>query len=155
MSSLELRKLIEEYLKKAKMLQVATATGSQPWACTVYFAFDEKLNLYWISKPTRRHSEEIRKNKKVAGTIVLPHNPGDEVRGIQFQGIGKELTNKTEATEGMIYYAKRYQMKLDRVNKILDGSDGHLCYKIIPTLYVLFDEVNFPDNPRQEYPVTI
>ncbi|MBI3443059.1 pyridoxamine 5'-phosphate oxidase family protein [Candidatus Woesebacteria bacterium] len=150
---MKLRKLIEDYLKEVKMLQVATAKDNQPWACTVYFAFDEKLNLYWISKPSRRHSEEIRNNDKVAGVIVLSHAPGDKVRGIQFQGVAKELTNKNEAKPGMKYYAKRYGMKPERVNAILDGTDGHVCYKITPTLYVLFDEVNFPDNPRQEYKI--
>lgn len=149
--SVELRKLIEDYLKETKMLQVATSKDNQPWACTIYFAYDEKLNLYWISKPSRRHSEEIRNNDKVAGVIVLPHTPGEDVRGIQFQGFAKELTDKSEAKQGMKYYAKRYGMKPERVNAILDGIDGHVCYKINPSLYVLFDETNFPDDPRQEY----
>ncbi|TSC87849.1 MAG: Uncharacterized protein G01um10147_352 [Microgenomates group bacterium Gr01-1014_7] len=148
---MELRNLIEDYLKKAKMLQVATAKENQSWACTVYFAFDEKLNIYWISEPTRRHSEEIRNNDKVAGVIVLPHTPGDKVRGIQFQGTARELTDRDEAVAGMKYYTERFGMESKRVNTILDGTDGHVCYKITPSLYVLFDEANFPDNPRQEY----
>ena len=150
MSKNDLRKLIEEYLEKAKMLQVATSKKDQPWVCTVYFAFDEKLNIYWISKPSRRHSEEIKNNEKVAGVIVLPHTPGDKVRGIQLQGVAKELTKK-DAIEGMNYYAKRFGMKQERVNAILDGTDGHVCYKITPKLYVLFDEANFPTDPRKEY----
>ncbi len=148
---MELKKLIEDYLKKAKILQIATSKENQPWACTVYFAFDEQLNLYWISKSNRRHSEEIRNNNKVAGVIVLPHTPGDKVQGIQLQGIAKELTDKTEAAVGMKYYAKRFGMKPERVKAVLDGTDGHICYKISPSLCVLFDETNFPDNPRQEY----
>jgi uncharacterized protein YhbP (UPF0306 family) len=119
----------------------------------VYFAFDEKLNIYWISKPNRRHSEEIRNNDKVAGIIVLPHTPGDKVRGIQFQGVAKELATKAEASHGMKYYAERFDMKQKRVNAVLDGTDGHVCYKITPTLFVLFDEKNFPDNSRQEYKI--
>ncbi len=150
---MSLRKLIEDYLKEAKMMQVATAHDNQPWVCTVYFAFDDSLNLYWISKPSSRHSEEIRNNEKVAGAIVLPHVPGDKVRGIQFQGIAKELTKKVDAALGMKYYADRYGMKPERAKAILDGSDGHVCYKITPSLYVLFDEVNFPDNPRREYKI--
>jgi len=75
------------------------------------------------------------------------------VRGIQFQGIAKELTGKSEAKQGMKYYAERYGMKPERVNAILDCSDGHVCYKITPSLYVLFDETNFPDDSRQEYKI--
>jgi uncharacterized protein YhbP (UPF0306 family) len=148
-SAMELRTLIRDYLHQAKMMQVATSVNDQPWACTVYFAFDEDFNLYWISLPTRRHSKEIEQNNMVAGTIVFPHTPGDDVRGLQFQGVATYLSGD-EATQGMKYYAKRYGMDQERVGLILDGSDGHVCYKITPNLFVLFDEVNFPDDPRQE-----
>jgi len=53
----------------------------------------------------------------------------------------------------MKYYAERFGMKQDRVKAIFDSTDGHVCYKITPTIYVLFDEINFPDNPRQEYKI--
>lgn len=148
---MKLKQLITEYLKKAKMMQIATAVGNQPWACTVYFAYDEDLNLYWISKPSRRHSEEIRNNEKVAGTIVLPHTPGNKVRGIQFQGVGKELRNVDDVKIAIKYYGDRYKMPKDRIDEIINNTDGHVPYKIKPSLYVLFDEENFPDNPRQEF----
>ena len=150
---MDLGTLIHNYLKQAKLMQVATSKGNQPWACTVYFSFDDELNLYWISTPDRRHSEEIRNNEKVAGTIVLPHTPGDKVRGVQFQGVAEELNDKDEAKEAMKNYAERYSMNNERVNEILENrdGDGHLPYKISPTLYVLFDELNFPEDPRHEY----
>lgn len=152
MKNKNLRVLIEDYLKRATLMQVATAKNNQPWACSVYFAYDDKLNLYWISLPTWRHSQELRANKKVAGTIVLPHNPGDKVRGLQFQGVARELHQKNEVKYTLTYYAKRFHMSQKRVKAIIEGLvDGHLCYRIMPSLFVLFDEVNFPDEPRQEY----
>ena len=146
-----LKKLIEDYLKKAKLMQVATVKGSQPWACSVYFAFDKDFNFYWISLPSRRHSKEIRNNSKVAGTIVLPHTPGDKVRGIQFQGVAKELTNKDKVKKAMENYAKRFNMPKSRVEKVIADTDGHRCYVITPNLIVLIDEKNFPRNMIQEY----
>ncbi|MDQ3098231.1 MAG: pyridoxamine 5'-phosphate oxidase family protein [bacterium] len=148
---MELRTLIKNYLQEARIMQVTTSLDNQPWACTVYLAFDESLNLYWISTPSRRHSEEIRSNEKVAGTIVLPHTPGDKVRGLQFQGIAKELASPEESTKGMKFYGERMGMSGERIAKVVDGSDGHFCYRIKPTLFVLFDEVNFPEDSRQEY----
>ncbi len=142
---MDLKKLIHDYLKEAKLMQVATSKDNQPWACSVYFAFDENLYLYWISTPSRRHSEEIRNNAKVAGTIVLPHTPGDKVRGIQFQGTAKELTNKNDAEIAMKNYAERFGMKPERVSAVLDRVDPHIPYSITPDLYVLFDEKNFPE----------
>ncbi len=145
------RNLIIDYLQKATLMQVATSINDQPWACSVYFAYDNSLNLYWISKPTRRHSQEIRKNKKVAGTIVLPHTPGDKVRGLQFAGKAKELTNKKEIELAMRYYGQRFKMPAARIKTIVNNKDEHLCYIISPKLFVLFYEVNFQNDPRQEY----
>jgi len=73
------------------------------------------------------------------------------VRGIQFQGIAKELSNKKEITPAMEIYAKRYKTPEKRVEAIMNNTEGHVCYQIKPSLIVLFDERNFPDNPRQEY----
>ena len=91
-----LRKLIDQYLERATIMQVASSHDDQPWVCSVYFAHDNSLNLYWISLPTRRHSQEIEMNEKVAGTIVIPHTFGDDVRGLQFQGVARELKEKKE-----------------------------------------------------------
>lgn len=149
--STKVRGLIEDYLKEAKLMQIATSKENQPWACSVYFAYDTLLNLYWVSLPTRRHSQEIVDNSKVAGTIVLPHTPGDKVRGIQFQGVAKELVDKKQIKEAIAFYAKRFNMASKRVNAIINNKDGHVCYVIKPKTLVLFDEVNFPKTPRQEY----
>ncbi|MBI2414594.1 hypothetical protein HYV31_01965 [candidate division WWE3 bacterium] len=51
----------------------------------------------------------------------------------------------------MLLYAKRFAMPMLRVNKIIAHKDAHVCYKIKPELIVLFDEVNFPKEPRQEF----
>lgn len=151
MSDIKLRKLIEDYLETASLMQVTTAKNNQPWACTVYYAYDKHLNLYWISKPSDRHSLEIKANNKVAGAIVLPHKLGDDVRGLQFQGVASELTNLKEASIGLFLLAKRIGLNAKRIKSILDYKDGHMCYKITPTVIVLFDQLNYPDDPRQEY----
>ena len=147
---MDLKKLITEYLQQARLMQIATSKNNQPWACTVNFAFDENMNLYWISKPDTRHSQEISENEKIAGTIVLPHNPGDKPRGLQFQGVAHQAIGE-ELQKAMDVYAKRAEMTDERKQRIISGEDGHIPYIITPKLFVLFDTVNFPDNPRQEY----
>lgn len=146
-----LKQLIEDYLGQATLMQIATVRDNRPWACSVYFATDTNMNLYWLSKPDRRHSQELSANQNVAGTIVLPHTPGDKVRGIQFEGAAEELKETTELTRAMMIYAKRFGMPAERMNAIISHTDGHACYRVTPSLYVLFDEINFPDVSRQEY----
>lgn len=148
---MKLKNFILEYLEKSHLMQVATANNNQPWACTLHFAFDKDFNLFWISTPLTRHSQEIYGNEKVAGTIVASQLPGDKSRGIQFEGYAKRLTGPLEMKHAVDVYAKRMKMDPIRKQKILHGEENHVPYQITPTLIVLFDVENFPENPRQEY----
>jgi len=143
---MDVKKLISEYFESAQMLQIITTNGYQPWGATVYFAYDQDLNLYWISRPDRRHSSELSLNKKVAGVIAKYHTYGEKVRGIQIEGEAFELKNE-DASNAMEIYTKRYSVPRARALNL----SGHIVYKLKPTYIVLFDEVNFPENPRQEY----
>lgn len=145
---MDVRQLIQEYLSKAQMMHIATSHDNHPWAATTYFAADIDMNLYWMSKASRRHSQEISKNSKVARTIVLPHNYGEKVRGIQFEGEARELKGD-DLQAGRNIFSSRYWIVGDTAGLNSD-PDPLLCYQVKPNLIVLFDEVNFPDNPRQE-----
>jgi uncharacterized protein YhbP (UPF0306 family) len=147
---MNLRRLIEDYLQNAILLQVATCENNQPWACTVHFAFDSDLNLYWMSLPTRRHSLEIQHNNKVAGVVVQPHKISDKARGIQLEGVAEMITDQEELKKVFPHYGKRFN-RMDSLPRLLEGTNEHKLYRIKPTLYVLFDDVNFPSDPRQEY----
>ncbi|MDP2671305.1 MAG: pyridoxamine 5'-phosphate oxidase family protein [bacterium] len=147
---MDLRKLIEEYLKEAKLMQLATSVDGQPWACSVWFAADEDLNLYWFSSTTRRHSAEVVKNNKVAAAIVLPHTPADPARGLQLQGVAKLLTDQKDIDKAISVYADRIFTQ-EQILEFMNNPDRpHKFYRIKPTQFVLFDVVNFPENSRQE-----
>ncbi len=147
----KLRNLIEDYLKEAKLMQLATSVNDQPWACSVWFAADEDLNIFWVSSTTRRHSGEILKNKKVAATIVLPHTPADPPRGLQLQGVAEVIDNKAEIDKAISVYKDRI-FPVETIRDLMnDKEKPHKFYRIKPTQFVLFDAVNFGDNWRQEY----
>ena len=143
-------KLIKEYLEEASLLQIATSQKNQPWCCTVYFAYDENLNMYWISRPFRRHSVEILTNPHIAGVIVKEHIPGDKVRGIQFEGEARTIEKDKNFRDNFRYYLARYGVSEERIADIISGKDNHELYVVKPSRIVLFDELNFPDDPRQE-----
>lgn len=132
------------------MLHLATSHGSKPWVVTLYFAADINMNIYWLSRNNRRHSREISNNSHVAAAIVLPHNYGDKVRGLQVEGVASELKDQDAAAARNIYSSKFWIVE-DRAlnNRDSEGMQG--CYRLQPDKFVLYDEVNFPDNPIQEY----
>src|SRR3990172_7577213 len=157
---MDLKKLVKDYIKEANLMQLATVKDKKPWVATVWFAYDNDFNLYFVSRYNRRHSLEIAKNPHVAGAIVKPHKTlGDKTQGGQFEGKCQEVKGK-EVAKGNFLFAKRFPKVtkfilspkeiIEAKKEITKGKIPHLLYKITPRNIVLFDEVNFPDQSRQE-----
>ena len=62
---LNIRKLIIDYFKEAKLMSLATCDKDKPWVATVWSAFDDKLSLYFTSQNFRGHVAEIKSNPSV------------------------------------------------------------------------------------------
>lgn len=86
MTETELKKAILEYLEENRLMTVATSKGDTPWASTVFYAYDDKLNLYFMSDKETRKTVNILKNPKVAVTIDREQPAPGKVRGIQLEG---------------------------------------------------------------------
>ncbi|MBI2084610.1 MAG: pyridoxamine 5'-phosphate oxidase family protein [Candidatus Aenigmarchaeota archaeon] len=151
--SAEIKKLVADYLNKARLMQVATANGNRPWVATVWFAYDKDLNFYFISRKTRRHSLEIKDNPSVAGAIVTHHRTlGDKVRGLQFEGKASEVS-LINLPKAFSVFTKRFPKTknyLKSVGDIAKNMTEQRLYKVKPSKIILFDEVKFPNNPKQE-----
>lgn len=148
---MDIKDEVKTYLASTQLMQIATSSNEQPWTATVYFAYDTNLNIYWLSRSDRRHSRDIEKNPKVSGSISKLHTYGEKVRGVQFEGVAEKLMGD-DASQCLEIYYNRYNKARERVKNILVGAVGEtiVIYKVKPTKFVLFDEVNFPENPRQE-----
>lgn len=146
---MELKKVIEKDIREARMMQVATSVNGQPWNCTVYYASDDALNLYWISMPDTRHSLELGMNSKVS--VAIPVKFDDmTVRGLSLEGTAEEITDAEIIKEKVKLYSDKFSRGDDWYKDYIKGNNPHKLYKIKPTKIVLFDRVNFPENDRQE-----
>jgi uncharacterized protein YhbP (UPF0306 family) len=148
---MDVRELIKAYLRQATMMQVATVHGNKPWCSTMFFAFDEKWNLYWISKPTTKHSQHIEENLHVAGTIVMQQDSRSSatIRGLQYEGTA-EMLNGDEEAMGAECYRSRFGREATFLEDIRSGNNPHKIYRIQPVKFVLCDRLNFPDAEIQE-----
>jgi uncharacterized protein YhbP (UPF0306 family) len=148
---MSLRTFIADYLREARLMQLATSLDDQPWVCSVWFAADSDLNIYWFSSITRRHSKELLKNKKVAGAIALPQTPDDPPRGLQFEGTAQVLEEKKDVDGAIALYEGRIFPR-EKIKAFMEHRiKPHKFYKITVAKFVLFDAIHFPDNARQEY----
>lgn len=139
---------LASYLKDAKTMQIATAVNNRPWASTVYFVEDDKLNLYWLSFPSRRHSQDLARNPR--GAIAIQVKTGQPVIGIQAEGSVTEVKDKNIVRKIMEMYVNKYETGKDFYENFIKGTNRHKMYKFAPQKYVLFDEVNHPASPRRE-----
>lgn len=148
----DLREMILDYLGESKLMQIATAKDNKPWVATVWYANDDDLNIYFISRKVRRHSLEIKENPNVAGAIVKPHlqGSGEKVRGLQFEGTVEWCFGDTLKRACELYVEKYPTAERIPLEMLEDRNSTGAFYAIRPSLFVLFDEVNFPDQPRQE-----
>lgn len=150
---MKVRKLIEDYLKEAMLMQIATVKNKKPWVASVWYAHDEDWNLYFISRKSRRHSQEIKKNPNIAGAIVIPHTKGsgEKVRGLQFEGTVR-ITKGREVKKAVDLYLAKYPLaEKISLEELQNPNCPYPFYIVKPSMFVLFDEINFPNNPRQEY----
>ncbi len=149
---MDLRKLVVQYLEEAKLMQIATTKNNKPWVATVWYAHDEKLNLYFISRKTIRHSIELKENPNVAGAIVKSHviGSGEKVRGLQFEGVAEECFGKDLEKALELYMNKYSTAEKIPLEELQDPNFIATFYIIHPRMFVLFDEINFPDEPRQQ-----
>jgi uncharacterized protein YhbP (UPF0306 family) len=145
---MDLKKLIQQYYVDCKAMQLATFNDGQPWLSTVYFVSDDLLSLYWTSAKSRQHSREILDHPNVAVTIVK-----DIERKQALQIIGEArmvAANDVERVDRL--YGIKFGDKPERLIEIrLDKPDGRAYWVFTPKVISLWDEVNFPDNPKQEY----
>lgn len=144
---MDTKNLVIEFLKVNKLMQLATVSGDQPWLCNVYFVSDDANNIYWSSARVRRHSREIRAHAKVAATVV---HDEERKQAVLITGEAFEVT-QNEVEKVNILYASKFGDKPSRLAEVLANTpDGRAYWVLKPKTITLWDEVNFPDSPKQE-----
>lgn len=153
---------IEPYLKDERICVVASCENNQPWAATVFYAYDNDVNIYFLSGLHRRHSKEILNNNRVAVAIAEHrYELGDKVKGIQVEGTCVPLSG-VEAAEAFKCFKARFPQvdKLLHINLLTDevssfptGTAVHRIWKLTPTRVKVFDEEKYGSKGK-EYQVS-
>lgn len=135
--------LVKDYLQgNTRAMQIATVKGGKPWVATVYFVVDNDLNIYWLSWPERRHSQELTVQSDIAGTVVIKTD--QPVVGVQFAGHAVEVTDSSIVQDVMKLYVAKYSTGEGFSDAFAVGTNRHCMYRLVPTELSLFDELHFP-----------
>jgi uncharacterized protein YhbP (UPF0306 family) len=148
---MDMEKIVREYIDKSIHLSLATCSGDQPWVCEVHFVYDEDLNLYFRSLRSRRHSQEIAANPRVAGNIVKQHELGESPHAIYFEGTAECLTDDAERQRIFPRFAKRLGANESILEEARRG-DGHQFYKINVATWYAFGKFSGDVTQKYELP---
>jgi len=131
---------LDTYLQEGRLLQLATSHKNQPWVCTVYFVADKSRKLYWLSYPSRRHSQELATNSRAAVTVVI--RPDLPVIGVQAEGIVSEVVDEDLVRRIMDLYVAKYGEGQKFYDNFVAGTNKHHMYCFTPDHYKVFDELH-------------
>ena len=146
-----IEKTIREYLSGVIHMSLATSKDNKPWVCEVHFSEDEDLNLYFRSKTSRRHSQEIAANPHVAGNIVRQFGLGEEPLGVYFEGTAKLLEPGFEQDKAF-ECIKTKQQADDSIIEDAKQDDGNKPYKITVENWYVFGRINGGPMQKHELP---
>ena len=133
------------YLENHNVLTLATTGPDGLWAAAVFYV-NSGFNLYFLSAPTSRHSQNIAHNAQVAGTIQEDYSDWPDIKGIQFEGQAQRIEGKEQ-----IQVIGRYGAKFPVVGN-LKQAPAHIIkamskvawYKIEPSkLYFVDNSMGF------------
>ena len=94
LSKTDLTQAVLKYLNNNKLMALATSWQDKSWSATVFFAYDNKLNLLFYSKEDTRHCQNIEKNPFVSVAVNQDWGTARAVKGLQLAGQAEKIAFK-------------------------------------------------------------
>ncbi|MGC2780975.1 MAG: pyridoxamine 5'-phosphate oxidase family protein [Bradyrhizobium sp.] len=133
--------MVKPYLDDVELMVIASSLNGQPWCTTVYFAYDEDLNIYFMSRMARRHSMELAENAKASVALASQkYHWGDSSKGLQAEGRCEALAD-AKIAHALDVYVRRFP----RVASVFDleeikrGHASETVWQFTPQMIKVYD----------------
>lgn len=137
-SNMDLRKRILEVLEHGYLMSLGTQDDGGVWVADVIYAYDDELNIYWMSYPHIRHSKAIESNNQTAGSITVTSYGEKPELGLQFSGRAEKLDSLSHDLIAK-YFVKCGEKAPGKDEDVLGG---HSWYVLRPSKIELLDTEN-------------
>lgn len=149
-------KHVLDFLSTQKLMSVATF-GDFPWIASVYYTYNKKLELFFLSDPATLHCTQIAQNPLVAVAIAdSSQSPRIKKKGLQVSGVAEQISYAAKVRHALNIWKKSQKItdpELSYENMTAQVVTGRM-YKITPKRIKLFDQALFDADDGQE-PVLI
>ena len=135
----DLRELAKSILDQGYLMSLGTADDGGVWVSDVIYIHDDEFTLYWLSDAEARHSKAVEKNPKVAATITVSNNAGEENVGLQIEGVVQKLEGNN------LGLATKHCLKRKKAPPTKDGEveEGDSWYRLRSTKIEIIYEPEF------------
>jgi uncharacterized protein YhbP (UPF0306 family) len=144
-----LNKSISQILESNILMSMASLAAGTCYIHTAYYAYDERLTLYFLSKPKTQHSRNFETNPSVAVSIFDSHQVWDNPKkGLQLFGTC-HLASGADILKGGALYAQRFTGLMKFIKNIDDLAGKVLTskiYRVDVEKIQLFDEDNIGED---------
>lgn len=142
---------VKNFLVQHKQMVIATY-GDHPWIATVYYSFDDDLNLYFLSSPSTLHAKHIAQNNNVAVAISKEQKISSRKQGLQLHGYAQQITKADLVKHALRHWKDSLSVidpELSYENMLKKVVKGRM-YKIVPKKIKLFHEGLFDVEDGEE-----
>ena len=122
------------YLEAHAVLTLASVDGGGAWATPLFYASDERLDLYFLSDPATRHCAAIHRDPRVSAAVYDACRSWREITGLQLRGDAGPVAEAALGA-GLARYAARFPFALG----LTRPGGPHRLYRIRPTWLRLID----------------
>lgn len=85
-------KKIASFIEEHHVMSLASSSGDTLSVCSLFYAYDaQSISFIVASSDETRHIQNIQKNARVAGNILLETKTVGKIQGLQFEGEFCEL----------------------------------------------------------------
>jgi hypothetical protein len=106
--SLSNDQIARDILDTASYVVLATADGDGvPWASPVWFAMEDYRELFWVSFPGARHSENIAARSQIAMVVFDSNVPAGTGQGVYMNATAQQVTDPDGLARGVDVFSRR------------------------------------------------
>ena len=147
----DLNKLAKNILEQNQYMTIGSSDGDGiPWVSPVTYAYDNKLNFYFVSHTGSKHCLNINKNKKVSLTIFDSRQLIGEGVGLQIEGIAQKVKIIEMAKAAAIYFKRKYPFgKFDQI-VVVNAALKNLLKKKLYGFYKITPTKIWMNNPNAD-----
>lgn len=149
-----IRNSIEGILKDNICAVLATVSEGGCHSNTIYYCYDDDLNIYFSSDCNTEHCRNIINNANISLSIYnSPLSYGAKHQGLQIEGVC-QLISGVELMKGWKLYTKRFPIFKLKIGDITNISKKILTirlYKIVPSRIKVTDSERYGNEIIEVY----